>query len=112
MALTFAEAAAKVGCNRELFRVFPAPVSHQVVQQDAHTDAMVAELRARLDEMRSDRDAWREQAMRLTNALPRSEAVAEAAPAPAPALCPEVPQPKPKPRQPKPRQTLWQWLKG
>ena len=109
MALTFAEAAAKVGCNRELFRVFPAPVSHQAVQQDAHTDAMVAELRARLDEMRSDRDAWREQAMRLTNALPKSEAVAEAVPAPA--LCPGI-EPKPKPRQPKPRQTLWQWLKG
>ena len=100
MALTLAEAAAKVGCNRELFRVFPASVSHQAVQQDAQTDAMVAELRARLDEMRSDRDAWREQAMRLTNALP--EAVA------APALmdnCPEVPQPKPK-------QTWWQWLNG
>ena len=111
MALTFAEAAEKVGCNRELFRVFPAPVSHQLVQQDAHTDAMVAELRARLDEMRSDRDAWREQAIRLTNALPKTEAVAEAGLAPVPALCPGI-EPKPKPRQPKPRQTLWQWLKG
>ena len=104
MALTLAEAAAKVGCNRELFRIFPASVSHQVVQQDALTDAMVAELRACLDEMRSDRDAWREQAMRLTNALPKPEAVAEAAPA-LMDNCPEVPQPKPK-------QTWWQWLNG
>jgi len=99
MALTLAEAAAQVGCNRELFRVFP-----QVVQQDAQTDAMVAELRARLDEMRSDRDAWREQAMRLTNALPKPEAVAESAPA-LMDNCPEVSQPKPK-------QTRWQWLNG
>jgi len=33
MALTLAEAAAQVGCNRELFRVFP-----QVMQQDAQTE--------------------------------------------------------------------------
>jgi hypothetical protein len=37
------------------------------------TDALVAELRAQLAEMRTERDAWREQAQRL--ALPKPEPV-------------------------------------
>ena len=67
----------------ELFRVFPAAASTAAdtaaVPQHAATDALIAELRRALDDLRRDkdgviedlrvdRDAWKEQAQRL--ALP------------------------------------------
>jgi excisionase family DNA binding protein len=86
MPLTLAEAAQATGLNRstilraiksgkisgardesgswsvepvELHRVFPpASATPKTAPQDAQTDAMVAELRAQLAEMRSQRDAW------------------------------------------------------
>jgi hypothetical protein len=58
----------------ELHRIFPpapAEAAPKAVQQDAQADALVALLREQLSEMRSDRDAWREQAQRLISALPK-----------------------------------------
>jgi excisionase family DNA binding protein len=60
----------------ELFRVFPpADATPKAMPQDAQalaaaaaTDALVAELRAVIADLRQDRDQWREQAQRL--ALP------------------------------------------
>jgi excisionase family DNA binding protein len=86
MTLTLAEAAQATGLNRstilraikagkisglrddngawavepvELHRVFPpASATVKAARQDAQTDAMVADLRAQLTDMRSQRDAW------------------------------------------------------
>jgi hypothetical protein len=50
----------------ELHRVFPpASATPEPVRQDAHADALVAELRAQLADMRSQRDAWQGIAERL-----------------------------------------------
>jgi excisionase family DNA binding protein len=114
MSLTLAEAAEATGLNRstilravksgkisgsksngtwhiepaELFRVFePAqakPEEPQLAQIQAHTDALIAELRAQLAEMRQQRDAWQGIAERLTLA--------------------------PKPEE-KPRRWSWKWLR-
>ena len=98
MSLTLAEAALATGLNRstilraikagkisglrdvngawavepvELHRVFPpASATLKAAQQDAHTDAMVADLRAQLADMRSQRDAWQGIAERLALSAP------------------------------------------
>jgi len=41
------------------------------VHQDAQTDALVAELRAVIADLRRDRDEWREQAQRLALPAPK-----------------------------------------
>ena len=99
MPLTLAEAAQATGLNRstilraikngkisgardeagawsvepvELHRVFPpASATPKAVPQDAQTDALVAELRAQLAEMRSQRDAWQGIAERLALSAPK-----------------------------------------
>jgi hypothetical protein len=57
----------------ELHRVYPlarTEVAPEATPQDAPSDsALVTELRTVIADLRSDRDAWREQAQRL--ALPR-----------------------------------------
>ena len=96
MALTLAQAAQATGLNRttilraiksgkvsgtkhedgswtvepvELHRVFPAAQAMpNAMLQVAQPDALVAELRAQLADMRAQRDAWQQQAERL--ALP------------------------------------------
>ena len=55
----------------ELHRVFPAEAAPKEVPQDTQADAQVAMLRAQLDEMRAQRDAWRGIAERLTCPSPR-----------------------------------------
>jgi hypothetical protein len=71
----------------ELFRVFPPVAPHQGAQEDMHQRAQATDahdnalqagaltieikmLREMLDTMREDRDAWREQAGKITAALP------------------------------------------
>jgi hypothetical protein len=67
----------------ELHRVFPPTrrragdeAMPSAVPEHAQPDALVAELRAQLAEMRSQRDAWQGIAERLALAAPRQEAVA------------------------------------
>ena len=60
----------------ELHRVFPpATASSEAMPRhappDAATDALVAELRAVIADLRQDRDQWREQAQRLALPAPR-----------------------------------------
>jgi hypothetical protein len=57
----------------ELHRVFPPKAKPEAVPQDAQTDALVAELRAQLAEMRSQRDAWQGIAERLALGAPKPE---------------------------------------
>jgi hypothetical protein len=99
MPLTLAEAAQATGLNRstilrgikagkisglrddngawavepvELHRVFPpASATLKAAPQDAQTDAMVADLRAQLADMRSQRDAWQGIAERLALNAPK-----------------------------------------
>jgi len=79
----------------ELHRVF-APIAAEATpkagHQDAQTDALVAELRAQLAELRAQRDAWQCIADRLTSALPR-------------------PMPEPQPPG-EPPQGWWQWRRA
>jgi DNA-binding MurR/RpiR family transcriptional regulator len=75
----------------ELHRVFPPASAEpravpQHAQPDAQADALVAELRGVISDLRADRDAWREQAQRL--ALPAA-----------------------KPAEPPPL-TWWAWLRS
>jgi hypothetical protein len=57
----------------ELHRVFPpAEAMPKPTPQDAQTDALVAELRAQLAEMRAQRDAWQRVAERLALGAPKS----------------------------------------
>jgi excisionase family DNA binding protein len=73
----------------ELHRVFPpAEATPRDVPEDAQADQLVAELRAQLAEMRSQRDAWQGIAERLALGGPK----------------PEQPAPKPP--------TWWQWLRS
>jgi hypothetical protein len=73
----------------ELHRVFPAAEAvPKAVPQDAQTDALVAELRAQLAEMRSQRDAWQGIAERLALGAPKP------------------PEPEKKPM------TWWRWLRS
>jgi len=56
----------------ELHRVFPpAAAMPKATPQDTHTDALVAELRAVIADLRQDRDQWREQAQRLALPAPK-----------------------------------------
>jgi hypothetical protein len=55
----------------ELHRTFPPKATPEAVQQDAQTDALVAELRAHLAEMRAQRDAWQGIAERLALGAPK-----------------------------------------
>ena len=55
----------------ELHRVYPLPAQRPDQANDyATADALVAELRAQLADMRTQRDAWQQQAERLT--LPKA----------------------------------------
>lgn len=73
----------------ELHRIFPpASAEPKAVPQDAQADALVAELRAQLAEMKSQRDAWQEQAQRLA------------------LVAPKPPEPD------KPRPWSWRWLRA
>jgi excisionase family DNA binding protein len=118
MPLTLAEAAQATGLNRstilraiksgrisgardeagawsvepvELHRVFPpAEAMPKAAPQDAQTDALVAELRAQLAEMRSQRDAWQGIAERLALSAPKP------------------PEPEPKPS----KRPWWRRLRG
>ena len=71
----------------ELFRVFPAKPSPSVEgeRSETHREHLLLDdahrrevqlLREQLDEVRTDRDAWREQAQRLALAAPETVAVA------------------------------------
>src|SRR5262249_4212327 len=58
----------------ELHRIFPpvtASAEPKATPQDAQINAMVAELRAQLADMRSQRDAWQAQAERLALGAPK-----------------------------------------
>lgn len=62
----------------ELFRVYapaeipaPAEAKPKAVPQDAQADALVADLRAQLAEMRQQRDAWQGMAERLALSAPK-----------------------------------------
>jgi hypothetical protein len=56
----------------ELHRVFPpAEAMPKALPQDAQADALVAELRAQLADMRAQRDAWQGIAERLALAAPK-----------------------------------------
>jgi hypothetical protein len=73
----------------ELHRVFPAAEAlPKAVPQDAQTDALVAELRAQLAEMRAQRDAWQGIAERLALGAPKP------------------PEPEQKPM------SWWRWLRS
>jgi hypothetical protein len=92
----------------ELFRVFePKPntsAAPQAAHYDAATDALVAELRAVIADLRRDRDAWRDQAERLaliTSAPPKASGDAP-------------PQPE-QPRTAEPSSRLrqaWRWMRA
>jgi hypothetical protein len=60
----------------ELYRVFEPKADTsappQPAQWDTTTDALVAELRAVIADLRRDRDAWRDQAERLALITPRT----------------------------------------
>jgi hypothetical protein len=58
----------------ELHRTFPPKATPEAVPQDAQADALVAELRAQLAEMRQQRDAWQGIAERLALAAPKPDA--------------------------------------
>ena len=57
--------------------------THEAHSEKAHQDALIAELRTALADMRRGRDEWREQAHRLALLAPKAEPV----------------QPKPEPAQ-------------
>jgi hypothetical protein len=62
----------------ELHRIFPpAQAKPSAVPQDAQADALVAELRAQLADMRRDRDEWREQAQRVALLAPKPDRPSE-----------------------------------
>jgi hypothetical protein len=68
------------------------------VPQDAQTDALVADLRAQLADMRSQRDAWQGIAERLALSAPKPPENTEA--------------PEPKPAEAAPRRPWWRRLVG
>jgi excisionase family DNA binding protein len=76
----------------ELHRMFPAATAPpKATPQDAQTDALVAELRAQLADMRSQRDAWQGIAERLALSAPRP------------------PEPEPKPAEALPAERTRPW---
>lgn len=58
----------------ELHRVYPkshdAAPTQQMAQHDASTDALVRQMQIMIDQLKEDRDAWRDQAQRLALAGP------------------------------------------
>jgi hypothetical protein len=100
----------------ELFRVFEPKADTsarpQPAQRDAATDALVAELRAVIADLRRDRDAWREQAERLALA-------ASAPPKASPDAAPQPEQPRtavptigPRPAEPSRFRRAWRWMRA
>jgi hypothetical protein len=67
----------------KLHLVYPPLQTHEAHSEQAHQDALIAELRTALADMRRGRDEWREQAHRLALLAPKAEPV----------------QPKPEPAQ-------------
>ena len=59
----------------ELHRVYPPVQTHEAHPEQAHQDALIAELRTALADMRRGRDQWREQAHRLALLAPKAEPV-------------------------------------
>ena len=59
----------------ELNRVYPPVQANETRPEQAHQDALIAELRSALADMRRDRDEWREQAQRLALLAPKAEPV-------------------------------------
>src|SRR5262245_23455231 len=92
----------------ELHRVFPpAAATPKATPQDAQADALVAELRAQLSEMRAQRDAWQRVAERLALGAPKpSEPDAIAMPAPSNA------QPAEATEQPSRFRRAWRWMRA
>jgi len=83
----------------ELHRVYPPVQANEARPEQAHQDALIAELRNALADMRRDRDEWREQAQRLALLAPKAEPV----------------QPKPKPaliEQPSRLRRAWRWMRA
>ena len=73
----------------EAFRAFPPRQPPQQAKADAATDALVAQLHRVIDDLRQDRDQWREQAQRL--ALPKPMQVPAGRTAAATACLPPAP---------------------
>ena len=85
----------------------PQPAPH-----DAATDALVAELRAVIADLRRDRDAWRDQAERLalaTSAPPRASSDATPQPEQARTAVPTI---GPKPTGPSSLRRAWRWMRA
>src|SRR5262249_529778 len=83
----------------ELHRVYPPVQTPEARSEQAHQDALIAELRNALSDMRRDRDEWREQAQRLALLAPKAEPV----------------QPKPEPaqiEQPSRLRRAWRWMRA
>jgi hypothetical protein len=81
----------------EVFRVFEPKAKPEAVQQSAQTDALVAELRAQLAEMRAQRNAWQGIAERLALGAPKPEA---------------KPEPEPEPELPAGKlRRAWRWMR-
>ena len=59
----------------ELHRVYPPAQANEARPEQAHQEALIAELRNALADMRRDRDEWREQAQRLALLAPKAEPV-------------------------------------
>jgi hypothetical protein len=82
-------------------------------QRDAATDALVAELRAVIADLRRDRDAWRDQAERLaliTPAPPRASGDATPQSEPARTAVPTI---GPRPiEQPSRLRRAWRWMQA
>jgi hypothetical protein len=100
----------------ELFRVFEpkadTSAAPQGAQRDTATDALVAELRAVIADLRRDRDAWREQAERLsliTSAPPKASGDAPPQPEQARTTVPTI---GPKPAEPSRLRRAWRWMRA
>jgi excisionase family DNA binding protein len=85
-----AELARYVEANRHRFR--SETFKPERPETDQATDALVAELRGVIADLRQDRDHWREQAQRLALLAPKPQAIP---------VEPERPQ----------RMTPWSWLR-
>jgi hypothetical protein len=99
----------------ELFRVFEPKADTsarpQPAQRDAATDALVAELRAVIADLRRDRDAWREQSERLaliTSAPPRASGGVAPQPEQARTAVPPI---GPTLAEPSRLRRAWRWMR-
>ena len=88
----------------ELHRVFaPAEATPKATPQDAQADALVAELRAQLAEMRVQRDAWQRVAERLALGAPKP---------PDPIAMPAPSEAQPSAEQPSRFRRAWRWMRA